>query len=660
KNEAQRRIEKLKKEIAHHRYLYHVKDKIEISDAALDSLKHELLKLEQEHPEFITPDSPTQRVGGKSLAKFRKVEHSQRMLSMEDVFSFEEMREWENRLKKLVPAKAGNHKQFDYYCEVKVDGLAVSLIYEDGILKIGATRGDGRVGEDVTQNIKTIDAIPLRLQKNLNAEIRGECFMPKSIFEKLNKEQKKKGLAEFANPRNIAAGSIRQLDSKITALRKLDFFGYSVVSDLGQATHEESHEIMKSLGVKTNPLSKHCKNLKEVDDYYKLINKKREKLDYWIDGIVVTINDNNLFKQLGVRGKAPRGLIAYKFPGEQATTVVKDVRWQVGRTGAITPVAIMEPTAIGGTTVQHATLHNFDEIKRLNLKIGDTVILEKAGDIIPKIIEVLKGMRPKNAKSILVPHKCPICKSEIKRKKVILYCVNPKCSAKDIKQITHFVSKKGFDIVGLSGKIIEQLMGAGLVSTPADLFRLSKEELMNLERFREKSAENLINAINQSKEVSLARFIYALGIDGVGEETAIDLAKNFMILEKIRKASAEKIESIPNIGSVVAKNIYEYLRDEKNQQVVDNLIKNGVKIKEVYRRANLPLKNKTFVFTGELDSITRDEAKAKVREFGGNVSGSVSSKTDFIVIGANPGSKCDKAKKLGVKILSESEFLQKI
>ncbi|NQU83202.1 MAG: NAD-dependent DNA ligase LigA [Parcubacteria group bacterium] len=667
KQDAQKRIEKLKREIARHRYLYHVLDKVEISDAALDSLKHELFKLEQQYPEFITSDSPTQRVGGKSLEKFKKVSHEYRMLSMEDVFSFEEMGEWENRIKKLKPSG-----KLDYYCEVKVDGLAVSLIYEDGILRVGATRGDGRVGENVTQNLKTIDAIPLRLHgdaKNLKGkiEIRGECFMSKSVFEKLNKEQKKKGLQEFANPRNIAAGSIRQLDSKITALRKLDFFGYSVATDLGQSTHEESHKIMKELGVKTNPLSKHCANLKDVDNYYIEINKKRDKLDYWIDGVVVTVNDNNLFKQFGVVGKAPRGLIAYKFPGEQATTIVKDVRWQVGRTGAITPVAIMEPTPIGGTVVQHATLHNIDEIKRLGLKIGDTVILEKAGDIIPKIVEVLKRMRSKSAKSISIPTRCSVCGEEIKRKKIgkisgsaALYCVNPRCSAKDIKAITHFVSKKGFNIVGLSGKIIEQLMSAGLVSTPADLFNLEKSDLVDIERFAEKSAENLVEAVNKSKEITLARFIYALGIDGVGEETAIDLANNFETLYKVRELNLEEIEKVSNIGEVVAKNIYEYFHDERNQRLVDNLLKNGVIIQETKHRAHLPLKDKAFVFTGELDSITRDEAKTRVRELGGDISGSVSKKTDFVVVGENPGSKHDKAKKLGVRILSEEDFLKKI
>lgn len=666
KEQAKKRIEKLKKEIARHRYLYHVKDKIEISDAALDSLKHELLKLEQSYPEFITEDSPTQRVGGKPLKKFKKVAHSERMLSMEDVFSFEEIEEWEVRLKRLKP-----NASFDYYCEVKIDGLAVSLIYKNGVLEIGATRGDGRVGEDVTQNLKTIDAIPLRLEEERKGEIevRGECFMTKSRFKELNKEQNKKGLPEFANPRNIAAGSIRQLDSKITASRKLDFFGYNLVTDLGQKTHEEVHELMKKLGIKINPLSKHCVNLKEVKNFYKDIENKREKLDYWIDGIVVIVNNNNLFDQLGVVGKAPRGLIAFKFPGEQVTTVVKDIRWQVGRTGAITPVAIMEPVSIGGTTVKHATLHNLDEIKRLDLKINDTVILEKAGDIIPKVVEVLKRLRPKNVKTISVPHRCPVCGGEVKRKEIsnkkqsisaALYCINKKCPAKDLKSMVHFVSKKAFNIVGLSGKIIEQLMNAGLVSTPVDLFRIEKSDLIDLERFREKSAENLVKAVASAKKITLARFIYSLGIDGVGEETAIDLANEFGAIKKLRDAKLEELEEIPNIGDVVAKNIYEYFGDNQNEKLIDDLIEQGIQIEEMEIRKNLPLRDKSFVFTGELGSMTRDEAKERVRNLGGNISGSVSKKTDFVVVGEDPGSKYEKAKKLGVKILSEKEFLEKI
>lgn len=663
KQDAQKRIEKLKKEIARHRYLYHVLDKIEISDAALDSLKHELLKLEQEYPEFITSDSPTQRVGGKALEKFKKVEHTKPMLSMEDIFSFEELEDWENRIKKLRPSG-----RFDYFCEVKMDGLAVSLIYKDGVLRVGATRGDGKIGEDVTQNLKTIEAIPLRLQKDIDTEARGECFMPKKVFEELNKEQKKRGEKEFANPRNAAAGSIRQLNPKITASRKLDFYGYNLITDLRQKTHEEAHKIMKELGIKINPFSEHCKNLEEVENYYKKIQKKRKDLPYWIDGIVVTVNDNDLFEKLGVVGKAPRGLIAYKFPGEQATTRVKDVRWQVGRTGAITPVAIMEPTQIGGTTVQHATLHNMDEIKRLDLEIGDTIILEKAGDVIPKVVEVLKRLRPKTSKKIFAPYKCPVCGGEVKRKKIgekdeesaALYCANPKCSAKDMKQITHFVSKKAFDIEGLGPKIVKQLMDSGLVSEPADLFKLEESGLVDLERFAEKSAENLVEAIKERKEITLARFIYALGIDGVGEETAIDLANYFATLQEIRKAKLEEIEKIPNIGNVVAKNIYEYFEDEKNARIVDNLLDAKVKIEEIKRRENLPLKGKTFVFTGELESMARDKAKAKVRELGGDPSGSVSKNTDYVVAGENPGSKYDKAKKLGVRILNEKEFLDLI
>jgi DNA ligase (NAD+) len=692
KEEAKKRIEKLKEEINYHRYLYHVKDKIEISDAAWDSLKHELYGLEQEFPEFITKDSPTQRVGGEPLKKFQKVVHGERMLSLEDVFSPEEVGEWEVRIQKLTP-----HSKFDYFAELKMDGLAVSLVYRNGVLEVGSTRGDGKIGEDVTNNLKTIEAIPLRLRiptekeiseflqkfkdvdkekfrkkiKNLDGaiEVRGECFMPKKIFESLNREQRKNKLQEFANPRNIAAGSIRQLDPKITASRHLDFYGYNLLADFGHITHEQSHEILKLIGIKINPKYKYCVNLSEVENFQKHIGEIRGKLNYWIDGVVVTVNDNHLMEKLGIVGKAPRGSIAFKFPGEQVTTKVLDVRWQVGRTGAVTPVAVMEPVFLGGTTVQHATLHNPNEIKRLGLKIGDTVILEKAGDVIPKILEVLPRLRPRDAKPANPPAKCPVCKTELQRKKIenkksgisaALYCVNKKCSSKNLELVIHFVSKKAFDIDGLGPKIVEKLMDEGLVATPADLFKITKSDLVDLERFAEKSAENVVESVAKAKETTLARLIYALGIEHIGEETAVDLANAFFSIENLVKAKYEEIELASNIGTVVAKSVYDFFREEQNKKLIEDLKANGVKIIEMKKRTHLPLAGKTFVFTGEMESMSRDTAKEKVRELGGDPAGSVSKNTDFVVAGAEPGSKYDKAKKLGVKIIDEKEFLKMI
>jgi len=685
KNQAKERIAKLKKEINHHRYLYHVLDRQEISDAALDSLKHELYKLERQYPEFITPDSPTQRVSGKALEKFKKVRHSVRMLSLEDVFSFEEIKAWRDRCQKLVP-----REKFEFFSEIKMDGLAISLTYENGILKTGATRGDGTVGEDVTQNIKTIEAIPLKLHKpkegELTAfykktngkfdkekfekfiksdffgifEVRGEAFMRKAIFEKLNKEQKKRGEAQFANPRNAAAGSIRQLDPQITASRQLDFYAYDVVTDHGQASHSQEHEMMRLLGIKINPLYRLCPQLKDVQKFFESIQKKREKLDYWIDGIVVNIDDNNTYKKLGVVGKAPRGMIAYKFPAEQTTTVVREVKWQVGRTGAITPVAVMDPVQIAGTTVTHATLHNYDEIKRLGVKIGDTVILEKAGDIIPKVVEVLPKLRSGREKEIHPPKKCPVCGSPVKKKpgEVAIYCTNKVCFATEIKKIIHFVSKKAFDIEGLGEKIVEELVNKGLIANAADLFILEKGDLLPLEGFAEKAAENLIEAIEKSKHVSLARFIYSLGIRHVGEETAIDLANHFGTLQKLIKASPAELASIPDVGGVVAESIHNYFTNSRNQKFIQDLIKNGVRIEEVKIRKHQPFKGKSIVLTGSLESMTRDDAKARLRELGADVSSSVSKNTDFVVAGVDPGSKYDKAKKLGVKVIDEKEFLK--
>ncbi len=690
-SEAEERVVKLKKEIERHRYLYHVLDKQEISDAALDSLKHELLKLETQFPDLVTADSPTQRVGGEPLAEFVKVKHSSPMLSIEDVFSFEEMEDWQARIQKLIPSA-----KFDFYAEIKMDGLAVSLIYKKGMLDIGSTRGDGEIGENVTQNLKTIEAIPLKIHKPKEKDIadflhwreqsgadfhekklrdflknpaeleaRGECFMPKKAFEMINKEQEKNNEPLFANPRNAGAGSIRQLDSAVTASRHLDFFAYALMTDLGQTTHEQAHELLKLFGFKTNPHNKHCIGLGEIEKFHKFIMKERAKLPYWTDGVVVVINDNKNFDKLGVAGKAPRGMIAYKFPAEQATTMVEKVEWQVGRTGALTPVATMKPVLIAGTTVTHATLHNLDEIKRLGLKIGDTVIVAKAGDIIPKVVEVLPRLRSGKEKIIHPPEKCPICGAEVKKEKagtgesVALFCSNKNCFAREKEKIIHFVSRKAFDIDGLGEKIVEQLLNEGLIATPADIFTLKQGDLEPLERFAAKSAENLIKAITKAKDIIFSKFLYALGIIHVGEQTAIDLASHFGSLEKIQNAELEKINGIPNIGEVVAKSIFNWFHNEKKIKLIDELIKNGVKIKNPAKISGAEkLSGLSFVFTGELDSMSRESAKEKARALGGETPASVSKNTSYVVAGASPGSKFEKARKLGVKIINESEFLK--
>lgn len=663
KQRAKIRIEKLKKEINHHRYLYHVLDKQEISDAALDSLKHELDKLERQFPDLITPDSPTQRVGGEPLDKFEKVQHSVPMLSLNDAFSFEEMQEWEDRIVKLI------RKKPTYYAELKVDGLALNLTYKGGFLIRAATRGDGKVGEDITVNAKTIEAIPLslildmnELKSNKSTEVRGEVYMTKKHFEELNRAQKRKGGEQFANPRNAAAGSVRQLDSKVTASRKLSFLAYDIAVGVKATQHNEIHKLLEvykfNSGHRNNRL---CKTLKDVEAYHNEIEKKRDRLPFWVDGIVVTVNNVELFKRLGVVGKAPRGSIAYKFPAEQATTVVEDIQVQVGRTGALTPVAHLKPVGVAGSTVSRATLHNMDEISRLDVRIGDTVIIQKAGDIIPDIVKVLLKLRTGKEKKFKMPAKCLVCDSKVIRKtgEVAHYCSNKRCFAQQQQGLRHFISKKAFDIDGLGPKILEQLARADLVKNPADLFDLAESDLEPLERFAEKSAENLVEAIHLAKEITLARFIYALGIRHVGEETAIDLAEKFGSLEKLMSASLEKLENIHDIGGIVAKSIYEFFQDRRSLSLIKKLLSKGIRIKsekKVIKKTGLS--GRKVVVTGTLNSMSREEAKDRIRSVGGDWVSSVSANTDYVVAGTEPGSKYEKAKKFGVKIVSEKDFLE--
>jgi len=658
KQQAKQRLEKLKKIINYHRHLYHVLDKQEISDSALDSLKKELFDLEQKFPEFVSSYSPTQRIGGKPLKEFKKAKHKKRMLSFNDAFSEQDIKDWLLRISKLLTEK--EKKELDFYCELKIDGLAIELIYQKGVLKLGSTRGDGNIGEDITQNLKTVDAIPLTIDERKEIIVRGEVFITKKEFDRINKLQKQKNLPVYANPRNIAAGSVRQLDPKITASRKLDSFIYDLKSDFGQETHEGLHKILKKIGFKTNKNNKYCKTLEEVFKFREYWINHREKLDYEIDGVVVVINNNKTFDKLGVVGKAPRGAIAFKFPQVQSTTKVLGISLQVGRTGAITPVAVLEPVQISGITITRATLHNEDEIKRLGIKIGDTVIVARAGDVIPDIIKVLKDLRTGKEKNFKMPEFCPSCKTKLTKSEgeALWRCPNPKCFSRQRRNFYHFVSKPAFNIDGLGPKIIDKFLDEGLVQDQSDLFALKEGDVSPLERFAEKSAENLISSIQNSKEISLPRFIYALGIRNVGEEISIALAKHFRSIEKIKKAKQEELDLITDIGPVVSKSIYDWFSDKDNVKFLEKLQK-FVKIETNKLKAkSYKLSSKTFVLTGGLESMTRDDAKAKIRELGGDVSSSVSVKTDYVVAGSDPGSKAEKARKLGVKIISEKEFLK--
>jgi DNA ligase (NAD+) len=685
KQEAKARIEKLKEEVERYRYAYHVLDRSEISDAANDSLKHELYTLEQEFPDLITADSPTQRVGGEARPEFRKVKHRTPMLSMEDVFSPDELAAWHGRNRKILPTLTE-----DFYAEIKMDGLAVSLTYRDGVFVAGSTRGDGRVGEDVTQNLRTIDAIPLRLrvssEKEIShflatvgkgiaekrfrdlvthhrgeIEIRGETYMTKKVFDALNRAQEKKKEDLFANPRNAAAGAIRQLDSKITASRHLAFFGYALVTDFGERTHEQAHEIIKLLGVPVNPLNRACGSLGDAVAYHEEIRTRREKLPYWTDGAVIVVQRNDQFARLGVAGKTPRGHVAYKFPAEQVTTVVNEVIWSIGRHGTVTPVAVVKPVQVGGTTVTHATLHNLDEIERLGVRLGDTVILEKAGDVIPKIVKTLPRLRTGTEKAIHPPKKCPMCSTTLERRdgEVALICPNKSCYARNVARIRHFVARNAIDIEGLGEKTIEQFLNAGIIRDPSDLYELTVGDLLPLERFADTSAKNIVAAIAGKREVGFARFLNALGIEHVGEETAQELAAHFGTLDALKTASVDDLTAVPNIGGIVAHSVHDWFHDHANARYLDRL-RSHLKVLHAPKPTLGRLSGKTFVFTGELKSLSRPEAKERVLGLGAKASESVSKNTDYVVVGEQPGDKYDKAKKLGVKILNEPEFLRMI
>ena len=663
KSETKERIEKLRSLIAHHQNLYHTLDAPEISDAVFDALVHELASLEKKFPDLAKPDSPTQRVGGQPLKQFQKVQHVSRMYSLNDAFSQEDVREWLGRLANLDVKNIP-----EFYCDLKMDGLAVELKYVNGVFAQGSTRGDGLIGEDITQNIKTIEAIPLKL--HLEAQppsgeiyVRGEVFLTKKEFARINKEQEKKGGKLYANPRNTAAGSLRQLDPSITASRKLNFYAYDLIGiDNKVKTKQDKYQALNAWGVATNPNSKIVHSIEEIQKYRDYWEKERGQLDYELDGVVISINDNQLYERAGFVGKAPRGGIAYKFAPKEAQTIVEDIQVQVGRTGVLTPVAHLKPVSIGGTTVSRATLHNIDEIQRLGLKIGDTVMVGRAGDVIPDILQVLPVMRTGREKDFHLPIKCPICNTPIKKEaeQVASYCPNTDCPARQRETIYHFCSRNALNIDGVGPAIVDALMDAGLVQDYADLFSLKIEDLQNLDRFAEVSSANVIKAIANRKKVPLARFVYGLGIMHVGEETARVLAQHFRTLDKIISATEEELTAVEDVGPVVAQSITEWFKRPYHRNILKKFDKAGVKIIEDKGKIKGKLFGQTFVITGTLDSMSREEAGQKIRALGGKVSSSVSQETSAVIAGADPGSKYDKAQKLDVKILSEKEFLEMI
>lgn len=659
---AKERIEKLREVINYHRHLYHVLDKQEISDEALDSLKYELANLEEKYPQFVTSDSPTQRVAGVALDKFEKVKHIIPQWSFNDAFTEEDIINFDNRVKRFL--KLTPNDDVAYTAELKIDGFKIVLTYEKGLLKTGATRGDGAVGEDVTSNVRTIESIPLKLREPVDVIVEGEIWMGKKDFENLNKQRAKDNLPLFANPRNVSAGTIRQLDPKIVAERKLQAFIYDIAKanfDLSDSQTKELEKI-KSLGFMVNKNHKYCKNIKEVIEYWKHWGKKSESENYWIDGVVLKVDSRKYQDVLGYTGKAPRYAIAFKFRAKQATTKLLDIVIQVGRTGVLTPVAHLEPTVLAGSTVSRATLHNEDEIGRLDLRIGDTVIIEKAGDVIPNVLSVLKEMRTGKEKKFIFPDKCPVCGGKVVRNEgeVAHKCTNKNCFAKQRRKLYYFTSKSAFDINHLGPKVVDLLADNGLIVTPTDLFKLKLSDLKELPRFGEKSAENLIKAIDERRTISMPRFIISLGIPQVGEETAYDLAKEFKNMKDLSQATEDDLMRINGVGDVVAKSISEWFKDKSNQKLVDNLLGQVKVYPEVQSPSNSgSLSGKSFVFTGTL-SMDRDEAKQKVRSLGGEISESVSAKTNYLVAGESAGSKYDKAKKLGVKIIDEVEFLKMI
>jgi DNA ligase (NAD+) len=660
------RYEKLIKLIEHYRYLYHVLDKPDITDEVYDSLMRELSVIEAKHPELVSPLSPSQRVGGEPLKEFKKVKLEVRQWSFDDVFDFEELKKWEEKVKRMISKEPSlRNEKIEYCLELKIDGLKVILTYKDGKFVEGATRGDGQTGEDVTNNLKTIKSIPFILEKPVDAIVVGEAWMNKKELEKINEERKKDGETPFANTRNAGAGSIRQLDSKVTARRKLDTFIYDLEKIKGldlPTTQGEELELLKKIGFKTNPYFKIVNSVEEIEKYYQEWGKKKDKMEYGIDGMVIKINSRKIQEVLGYTGKTPRWGVAYKFAAEQVTTVVEDIVLQVGRTGVLTPVAHLTPVRVAGSVVSRATLHNEDEIKRLDVRVGDTVVLQKAGDVIPDIVQVLTDLRTGKEKPYKFPEFVADCGGDGKIERVpgqvAWRCVSKDSFAQKRRKFYHFVSKKAFDMDGCGPKIIDVLLNNNLIADFADIFTLKRGDLLSLPRFAEKSVDNLLTSVEKARHITLSKFLVGLSISQVGEETAIDLAKHFGTLEKLQSASYEELQILDGVGPVVARALVDYFADKNYQKLLSKILKEVTieKLSVSSGNKSQKLSGQSFVLTGTL-SIPRDEAKDKIRALGGDVSESVSTKTTYLVAGENAGSKLDKAQKLGVKILDEKSFL---
>lgn len=659
---AAKEIEKLRAAIRHHEYQYYVRDEPEISDAAFDRLLLRLRELEAAHPEKVTPDSPTQRVGGAPREGFQTVRHTRAMLSLDNAYSYDELRAFDRRVRELAGREA-----LDYVVEHKFDGLSVSLQYEAGRLARAVTRGDGTTGEDVTPNVKTIRSVPLRVEpaalRTLGLsgafEVRGEVIMTRKAFEELNRQQEEQGGKRFANPRNAAAGAVRVLDPGITATRRLDFYAYLLLVEgrVPVKRHAEALEGLAKLQFKVSPAWERCRDIEAVVQYCDRWEAKRVALAYDIDGIVVKVDETPLQAELGFTAKAPRWAVAYKYPARQETTTVNDIRVQVGRTGALTPVALLEPVVVGGVTVSRSTLHNMDEVERLGVQIGDTVVIERAGDVIPRVVQVVKP--GKHRRAFVMPKKCPACGSGVHRAEgeVAYRCVSVACPAKRKESLLHFAGRHAMNIDGLGEKIVDQLVERGLVNDFADLYKLERDRVAELERMAEKSAQNLVEEIEASKKNALARLIYALGIRFVGDRTAQLLAEHFGALDKLAAASRDALTEVHEVGPKVAESIAEFFSEPANRRLIDKLRKAGVRMTEERKAPrSAKLAGKTFVFTGELGRRTREQAAEIVASHGGKVTSSVSKKTDYVVVGADPGSKFDKAKALGVTLLDEAQF----
>jgi len=657
REEARKRIAELREQILYHEKKYYVDNDPQISDYEFDQLMAELKKLEEIFPEFLSPDSPTQRVGEKPVEGFPTVEHRRPMLSIENCYNVEELREFDERVRRLLPGE-----KIEYVAELKIDGLSMSIIYLNGRYHQAVTRGDGSRGDEVTAQVKTIRSLPLTIPLKDEVEVRGEVYLPYESFKKINREREERGEPLFANPRNAAAGSIRLLDPREVANRNLDIFLYYIfINGQEMPTQWENLQQLRKLGFKTNPEARLCRSLEEVIDYWKEWTEKRDSLEYDVDGVVVKVNSTRQRELLGTTAKSPRWAISFKFPARQVTTRIKDIIVQVGRTGALTPVAILEPVQISGTTITRCTLHNEEELKRKDIRIGDYVLLERSGDVIPHVVSVMKERRTGKEKPFLWPKNCPVCHSAVYKEEgeAISRCLNPSCPARIRESILHFASRRAMNIEGLGEALVDHLLTAGLVKKIPDLYHLKYDELVRLERMGPKSARNLLDQIEESKNRELWRLIFALGIRQVGEKLAQALARRFMDLDNLARASEEELQQLEDVGPKVARSIVFFFAQPENRKLLEELKAAGVKFKEKAEKAGpRPLQGLTFVLTGTLSSMTRDQAKEKIESLGGTVSSSVSKKTDYLVVGEEPGSKLEKAQELGVKTINEKEFLK--